>query len=84
MIATDESLTVDQQLAALTPEVMRDYAGGSITWSQIRERLGVTDFSLILRRLGDEELRLPRAPSSRPSAARQWLRDALRDRVAAQ
>lgn len=79
---TDENLTADQQIAALTPQVMRDYAAGSITWSQIRERLGVTDFTLMLRRLGEENLRLPRAPSLRPSAARFWLRDELRDRTA--
>lgn len=83
MIPADENLTEDQQIAALTPQIMRDYATGSITWSQIRERLGVNDFSLVLRRLGDEDLRLPRAPSDRHSSAQLWLREALRQRHAA-
>lgn len=84
MTQADEMLTEEQQLAALTPEVIREYATGLITWSQIRERLAVTDFSLILRRLGEEDLRLPRARPDRPSAAKLWLREFLQDRIAAQ
>ena len=84
MTYANEILTEEQQLAALTPEVIRKYATGSITWSQIRERLDVTDFSLRLRRLGEEDLRLPRARSDRPSAAKLWLREALQERIAAQ
>lgn len=70
-------LSREEQLAALTPEIVQSYAQGSLAWSQIRERYGVLDFGLLLRRVGEEGLRLPRAPAGRPSKAREWLREAL-------
>ena len=70
-------LSRDEQLAALTPQVMKDYAEGRLSWSQIRHELDVEDFSLILLRLGDEGLKLPQAPADRPTKARGWLRDAI-------
>lgn len=76
-MTTDSVLTNDQQRDALTEDVVRAYANGEIAWSQIRARHGVTSFSLLLRRLGENGLRLPRADPSRPTQARVWLREAL-------
>lgn len=70
-----------QQLAALTADVVRAYAGGALTWSQMRERFGVVDFYLVLQRLAEEGLRLPRAPADRATRARAWLREALAERA---
>lgn len=72
------------QLAALTPEVMRAYSGGQISWREIRQRYGVLDFNLILQRLGEEGLKLPRSRADRPSRAREWLREVLRERYGEQ
>lgn len=72
-------LSRDEQLAALTPQVIKDYAEGRLSWSQIRRQLDVEDFGLILLRLGDEGLKLPRAPADRPTQARGWLREAIKD-----
>ena len=57
--------------------MIRDYAEGRLSWSRMREATGVEDFGVVLRRLGEEGLKLPRAPRNRPTRARQWLRDAL-------
>ena len=78
MTDQDETLTAKQQLEALTPDIVRAYAGGELAWSQIRRRHGVLDFGLLIRRVGEEGLRLPRAATDRPTRARGWLRDALR------
>lgn len=75
--------TSEQQLMALTPQVMRDYAEGRLNWSQIRRQLDVIDFGLVLRRLGEEGLSLPRAPSDRPTKARDWMRQILTNKNAA-
>lgn len=80
-MTTTDQVSEDRQLAALTPDVMRAYAEGALPWSQIRRRFGVVDFTLILRRLGEEGLRLPRADPDRATQARLWLREALRDRM---
>ncbi len=72
-------LSRDEQLAALTPQVIKDYAEGRLSWSQIRRQLDVEDFGLILLRLGDEGLKLPPAPANRPTQARGWLREAIKD-----
>lgn len=77
MTVSSDVSTEEQQLDALSPEVVAAYASGKITWSQIRERLGVLNFGLVLRRLGEENLRLPRAAANRPTQARAWLREAL-------
>ena len=75
---TDEhELTNEQQRNALTDDVVRAYANGEIAWSQIRAKHGVTSFSLLLCRLGESGLRLPRADPNRPTQARTWLREAL-------
>lgn len=76
-MATVDVLNEERQLAALTPEVMRAYADGALPWSQIRQRFGVVDFTLVLRRLGEEDLRLPRARADRSTEARLWLREVL-------
>ena len=34
-------LSRDEQLAALTPQVIKDYAEGRLSWSQIRRQLDV-------------------------------------------
>lgn len=54
-------MTRDDQLKLLTTEVVRDYAAGRTAWTQIRHRLGVVDYDLVLFRLGQEGLRIPRA-----------------------
>lgn len=72
-------LTRDEQLAALTAQVMRDYSEGRLTWRQIRDDWNVDDFNLVLERLGDQGLKLPRAPADRPTKARGWLLDAIAD-----
>lgn len=76
VVHTDE-LPEEDQLAALTPEVVKGYADGDLSWSHIRSEFGVLDFGLMLRRLGEQHLRLPRASADRPTAAREWLRQAL-------
>ena len=83
MTGNEETLTEEQQMNALTVDVIRAYAAGDLTWSAIREHLAVLDFGLVLRRLSEENLRLPRAPAARPTLARAWLRDALTARPAA-
>ena len=75
----------DKQAAArehkrLTRDLLTAYAEGRLSWSQIRCQTGVVDFGLVLQRLGEEGLRLPRADPNRPSAARLWLREALAER----
>jgi hypothetical protein len=66
-----------EQLAALSPAIVAAYADGTLTWSQLRERFQVVDFGLLLRRLDEENRRLPRASPDRPTRARDWLREAL-------
>lgn len=70
-----------REAAALTPDVVRAYAEGQLAWSRIREELGVRDFGTLLRRVGEEGLRLPRAPRDRPSPAKAWMAAWLRDRA---
>lgn len=79
MGATAEERAHDE--AALTPDVVRAYAEGRLAWSRIREDLGVRDFGALLRRLGEEGLRLPRVPRDRPSAGKAWVAEWLRDRA---
>lgn len=83
MTDQDRSRTADEQLKALTPEIVRAYADGEIAWSQIRRRHGVLDFGLPIQRVGEEGLHLPRAAQDRPSQARGWLREALQAQAAA-
>lgn len=54
-------MTREEQKGALTAEIMRDYAEGRVAWKQLQHRLGVTDYDLVLIRLGEEGLKLPRA-----------------------
>ena len=54
-------MTRDEQRNALTSDIIRDYAHGRIAWKQLRHRLGVTDYDLVLVRLGEEGLSLHRA-----------------------
>jgi hypothetical protein len=63
-----------EQVSAI---MIRDYAEGRLSWSRLRETTGVEDFGVILRRLGEEGLKLPRASRERPTQARLWLREAL-------
>lgn len=83
MINEDRSPTDEEQLEALSPEIVLAYANGEIAWSQIRRRFGVRDFGLLIRRVGEEGLGLPRAAPDRPTLARGWLREALQAKVAA-
>lgn len=62
-------------------DIMRAYADGRLSWSRLREETGLEDFGVILRRLDEEGLKLPRAPRDRSTHARQWLRDALAERA---
>ena len=71
----------EEQLKALTPEVVRDYATGRIAWKQIVRRLGVTDYDLVLTRLGQEGLRIPRADPARSELGLQRLREAMAARA---
>ena len=65
------------QLETLTSDVVRDYSAGRIAWTQIRHRLGVTDYDLVLFRLGQEGLRVPRADPARSDLGLQRLRTAM-------
>ena len=76
----DLDLSRTEQLSRLTAEVTRDYAEGRVTWSQLRDRLGVVDFSANLQRIGEEGLRLPQAAKDRPTHARGWMRQILAER----
>ena len=67
----------EEQLKALTPEVVRDYAEGRIAWTQIRRRLGVTDCDLVLFRLGQDHLSIPRANPARSELEVQRLWTAM-------
>ena len=69
-----------EQLSRLTSEVTKDYAEGRVTWSQLRDRLGVVDFSAVLQRIGEEGLHLPQAAKDRPTQARAWMRQILAGR----
>ena len=83
MTARDREPTAQDQLDALTPEVVHAYARGELAWGQIRRHYDVVDFGLLIRRVGGEGLRLPRAAPDRPTLARAWLREALQAQAAA-
>ena len=61
----------------LDSQVIRAFASGAITWHDLRGRFGVEDFTVVLRGLAAERLRLPRAAKDRPTPARAWLREVL-------
>lgn len=68
---------MDMSDGTLSAELVRRYASGGISWREIRDQTGVEDFNIMLARLGDEGLRLPRAPRDRPSQAKAWMREIL-------
>ena len=70
-------MTRDEQRNALTTDVVRDYAAGRIAWKQIRHRLGVEDYDLVLLRLGEEGLKLPRADPKHSELGLARLRQAM-------
>ena len=72
-------MTRDQQKAALSAEIIRDYAEGRIGRKQIRHRLGVTDFDLVLLRVGEEGLRLPRADPNLTAIGVARLEEAMQN-----
>ncbi|MFC7737668.1 hypothetical protein ACFQX4_17925 [Roseomonas sp. GCM10028921] len=58
-------------------DLIRAYAAGQISWSELRAQTGVEDFREVLQALGQAGLRLPRASRDRPTNARLWLRETL-------
>ena len=67
----------------ISADLVRDYAEGRTSWREIRALTGIEDFNIMLTRLGDEGLRLPRASRDRPSRAKLWLAEILAARSAA-
>lgn len=70
-------MTREQQTNALTAAVLQDYAAGRIAWKQMQRRLGVTDYDLVLMRLGEEGLKIPRADPRHSELGLIRLRQAM-------
>lgn len=64
-------------LDEVTASWLRRYAGGEVSWRELRERLETDDFNIVLAGLRSLSLSLPRSDPNRPTKARAWMRDAL-------
>lgn len=60
-----------------TASWLRRYAGGEVSWRELRERLDTDNFNIVLAGLRSLNLSLPRSDPNRPTKARAWMRDAL-------
>ena len=76
-------MTIERTVPILEEQTVRAYAAGAISWREIRQETGVEDFGRMLQALGALGLRLPRAAADRPTRAKEWMREILEERSAA-